>query len=105
MRLILFKSQLASRYCSTPSFMEAHMAERRQVQRTRVLKGAKILFNDRASVIDCTVRNLTNLGACAQLASSLGIPQNFELSFDAGRSNRKCQLIWRTENKLGISFS
>jgi hypothetical protein len=85
-------------------FTEVHMAERRQVQRTRVLKGAKIIFNDRASVMDCTVRNLTNLGACAQLASSLGIPQSFDLTFDSGRSNRKCQLIWRTENKLGISF-
>ena len=46
--------------------MEAHMVERRQAQRTRVLKGAKIILNSHASVIDCTVRNLTNLGACVQ---------------------------------------
>jgi hypothetical protein len=81
------------------------MAERRQVQRTRVLKGVKIILNDGMSVIDCTVCNLTNRGACVQLASSLGISQSFDLTFDSGRSSRKCQLIWRTENKLGISFS
>jgi len=81
------------------------MVERRQVQRTRMLKGAKIILNDQASVIDCTVHNLTNRGACAQLAGSLAIPPTFHLTFDSGRSRRKCQLIWRTENKIGISFS
>jgi hypothetical protein len=80
------------------------MVERRRVQRTRVLKGAKLILQGNAPVIDCTVCNLTNLGACAQVASSLGIPETFVLTFDLGRSSRKCQLIWRTENELGISF-
>jgi hypothetical protein len=84
--------------------MEAHMVERRQAQRTRVLKSAKIILNNHASVIDCAVRNLTNLGACVQVPSVVGIPDNFNLTFDSGRSSRSCHLIWRTENKLGISF-
>src|SRR5436190_16161119 len=85
------------------SAMERRMQERRQVQRTRVLKGAKILLNHHASVIDCTVRNLTNLGACLQVATPLGIPESFDLSFDA-QSCRRCRVVWRNENKLGISF-
>jgi hypothetical protein len=43
---------------------EASMPERRQVQRTRVLKGAKIILNNRSSLFDCTVRDLTNVGGC-----------------------------------------
>jgi hypothetical protein len=40
------------------------MSERRQVQRTRVLKGATIILNNRPSLFNCTVCNLTNVGAC-----------------------------------------
>ena len=80
------------------------MQDRRRVQRTRVLKGATIIFNNHSSVIDCTVFNLTNVGLCVQVPSSVGIPDSFDLSFDRARSSRRCRVIWRTENKLGISF-
>lgn len=80
------------------------MEERRQVQRTRVLKGAKIIFNKNASVIDCTVRNLTHVGACLRVATSVGIPTGFDLSFDSVHSRRTCLVVWRTEDKLGILF-
>ena len=80
------------------------MQDRRQVQRTRVLKGAKIIFNDRSSTFDCTVLNLTNAGSCICVPSSIGVPNSFELSFDGSRSSRDCRVIWRTESKLGVSF-
>ena len=80
------------------------MAERRRVQRTRVLKSAKIITNHRSSVVDCQVRNLTNLGACLHVASTCGIPETFDLSFDGARANRHCHVIWRTDTKVGIAF-
>jgi len=80
------------------------MVERRRVQRTRVLKGAKIILNNRSSLFDCTVINMTNLGSCVCLPSSIGIPDSFALSFDGARSSRQCRVVWRTENKLGLSF-
>jgi ribosomal protein S1 len=80
------------------------MVERRQVQRTRVLKAAKIILNTRASVIDCTVRNLTNLGACVEMPSVTGTLDSFDLTFDAGRSFRNCHVIWRAGSKFGIVF-
>jgi hypothetical protein len=81
------------------------MQDRRRVQRTRVLKRAKIILNNRSSLFDCTIINLTNVGSCAYLPSSVGIPNSFALSFDHARSSRQCLVIWRTENKLGISFN
>jgi PilZ domain len=81
------------------------MLEKRQIQRTRVLKGAKIILDNRSSLFDCTVRNLTNHGASVHLASSVGIPDVFSLSFDFGRSSRRCRVIWRTENKIGVVFA
>jgi hypothetical protein len=81
------------------------MQERRQPPRTRVLKAAKVIFNEHRSVIDCTVRNLSNSGACLQVSSPVGFPESFDLSFDSFRSVRRCQVRWRAENKIGVSFT
>jgi hypothetical protein len=80
------------------------MFERRRIQRTRVLKGVKIILNDRSSLFDCTVRNLTNLGASVHVPSTIGIPDVFALTFDSGRSSRGCRVIWRANDRLGVSF-
>jgi len=80
------------------------MQDRRRVQRTRVLKGATIIFNNHSSVIDCAVFNLTNVGLCLQVPSSVGIPNSFALSFDRAHYTRQCRVIWRSENKLGVLF-
>ena len=80
------------------------MEERRRVQRTRTLKSARILFSHSASVIDCTVRNLTNLGACLHVANSFGMPERFDLVFDSIHARRPCRVIWRTDERLGVSF-
>ena len=79
--------------------------EQRRAQRTRVLKGAKIILNSSTSLLDCSVRNLTNLGACLQIASPLGIPQQFDVTFDCARSRRPCRVIWRTSKQLGVEFA
>jgi ribosomal protein S1 len=78
--------------------------ERRRVQRMKVLKTAKIILNHHSSIYDCTVRNLTNLGACLELESTKGIPVVFDLTFDSARTCRPCRTIWRTNHKVGVSF-
>jgi PilZ domain len=80
--------------------------ERRRVQRTRVLKAAKsLLMNNSTSLLDCSVRNLTNLGACLQISSPLGIPQQFDVTFDYARTRRPCRVIWQTSKQLGVEFA
>lgn len=76
----------------------------RRVERTSVLKDAQIILNNRLSLVDCTVLNLTNAGSCLCVPSSLDIPNSFALSFDRSRSSRQCRVIWRAESKLGVSF-
>jgi hypothetical protein len=39
--------------------MEKPEQDRRDAARRRVLKGAQIIFNDRAAVIDCVIRDLS----------------------------------------------
>jgi hypothetical protein len=50
------------------------MQERRQSPRTRTLRAGKILFNNKRSVIDCMVRNISASGACVLVANVVGIP-------------------------------
>lgn len=80
------------------------MDDRRAIERTRVLRNAKIIAGSRSPVIYCTLHNLTNDGACLSLASTYRLPDTFDLTFEAGRSRRKCRVIWRTPTKLGITF-
>ena len=80
------------------------MQDRRRVRRTRVLKDATIILHDCSSVFDCTVLNITNLGVCVEVSSSAGIPNVFVLTFDRARTSRQCHVIWKSDNRLGVSF-
>lgn len=79
--------------------------ERRRKPRVRTLKSARILFNHHHSVIDCTVRNLSPFGACLHVASAIGIPERFDVIFDADHSIRPCRVIWHKEKQLGVEFA
>ena len=80
------------------------MDDRRNVQRTRVQRSAKIIVPRRSPVIHCTVQNITSGGACLKMANTYGIPQTFDLTFEHGRTRRSCRVVWRTSDKLGVSF-
>jgi hypothetical protein len=84
---------------------EAPMDERRGKLRARTLKAARIAFNDRASSIDCTVRNLSDRGACLQVASPIGVPDNFDLVFEADHSRQPCRVVWRKDSRIGVTFA
>ncbi len=80
------------------------MAERRRERRLRTLRSGKIVFNDRRSVIDCVVRNLSDSGTCLQVNSTVDIPATFELTLDGEETSHPCQVAWMSENRVGIEF-
>jgi hypothetical protein len=79
------------------------MDDQRDATRQRVLKPAKIAFG-RAGIIDCTLRNISDSGACLQVASPIGIPETFNLLLDAGKTSRPCRVLWRKEQQIGVEF-
>ena len=79
--------------------------ERRRGARVRILKSAHILLNQHNSVIDCTVRNLSSGGACLAVESALGIPERFDVMFDADKSIRPCRMVWHKEKQIGVEFA
>jgi diguanylate cyclase (GGDEF)-like protein len=80
------------------------MQERRKAARSRSLLQGKILINDRHSVIDCVVRNLSEHGACLRVASLVGIPPAFELQIGDETSTRQCIAIWHSDTRIGVEF-
>jgi PilZ domain-containing protein len=80
------------------------MQERRKANRARTLKSGKIVLNLHASVIDCTVRNLSDRGALLMVQSVIGIPESFELVLE-NRTHRDCHVVWRGDNRLGVEFA
>ena len=54
------------------------MEERRKVQRGRTLKAGSIVFNSAAG-IDWRVRNMSAAGACLEVTSQVGVPNDFVL--------------------------
>jgi hypothetical protein len=79
------------------------MDERRRILRHRTLKAGSINFN-RASGIDCRVRNVSPAGACLEVASQLGIPDDFVLVVESDHVKQPCHVIWRTATRLGVEF-
>ena len=83
---------------------ERRQDERRVWPRTRVLKKGRIVFNQRRSVIDCTIRNLTPAGALLIVKSQIGIPDRFDLSVDSDAVSHAANVIWKHDNQLGVKF-
>jgi hypothetical protein len=79
------------------------MDEKRKVQRHSTLKAGSISFN-RTGGIDCRVRNLSPAGACLEVASQVGIPDEFVLVIDVDHLKQPCHVIWRTSTRMGVEF-
>jgi hypothetical protein len=79
------------------------MEERRHHPRHRTFKAGTIVFN-RAGGISCTVRNLSAAGANLDVASPVGIPDEFTLAIEHDHVTRSCHVIWRSGKRIGVTF-
>ena len=55
--------------------------------------------------VDCRVRNLSPVGACLEVASQIGIPDEFVLVVEIDHVKAPCHVIWRTATRLGVEFN
>ena len=78
-------------------------ANRREQFRRTVLKGARIIFNDRQSTLNCRVRDMTADGARLDLSTQQLLPHEFELQM-AGTPARRCGLCWARGTFIGVRF-
>jgi hypothetical protein len=77
--------------------------ERRAVGRTTINRGVLMFFAGQEGVRACCVRNVTNHGA-GLLNGLTIVPSGFGISFDNFRTMRRCRLIWRDGDFVGVAF-
>lgn len=80
------------------------MNEHRTSRRVRVLKTGSIEVSS-GSAIDCVIRNLSKTGAALEVASPLGIPEEFVLSIPADYLKFQCRVVWRKPTRIGVRFA
>jgi hypothetical protein len=83
--------------------LDLAMHNRRDQTRRTVLKGARIIFNDRKSTLDCRVRDLSADGARLDLSTQQLLPHEFDLHL-AGAEVRRCGLCWARGTLVGVRF-
>jgi hypothetical protein len=77
--------------------------ERRQPPpRRRLLKSGKILLGKHP--VPCTVRSLSETGACLQVQTTAGIPAIFDFLRAGEATARTCKTIWRDDTQIGVMF-
>lgn len=77
--------------------------EKRTANRQRVLKGGTIMFG--GGGVDCTIRNLSTTGAMLNVATPVGLPDQFTLLVQKTAQQQSCRVIWRAEKQIGVVFT
>ncbi len=78
--------------------------ERRQEDRRRVLRGARILFNQGYGAFECLVRNRSETGARLSFGDASGVPSLFEVEISGEQGRRQAFVRWRTLTEIGVAL-
>jgi hypothetical protein len=75
--------------------------ERRANTRKPVLMSGAIEFA--GSTINCLIRDISISGAALDVAEH-DIPEHFNLVFKADGTHIPCHVVWRQEERIGVTF-
>jgi hypothetical protein len=78
------------------------MIERRMMPRHSVVRAGTIQFDGGAA--NCTIRNISRIGAALDLHSEAIVPHEIDLVMADGRVSQHCYVVWRRENRIGVTF-
>jgi hypothetical protein len=81
--------------------------ERRRYRGHRVLKRGKVFLHDHSTIIDCTVRDVSDGGARLQIGHFCILPSRFRLGFVSDGSIRETfevRAVWRHADLIGVAF-
>jgi len=83
---------------------QAFVDQRRSLRYTTNCR-AWIEFDDDTPPLSCTVVDISEGGARIEVASPQRLPEEFSLIITEDAGNvRRCRIIWRADNEIGISY-
>jgi hypothetical protein len=79
-------------------------AERRNSERKRTLLQGRVVFNNRFSTIECTVKDLSGTGAQIAFEHPTEIPRQVELEIPSRGLAVRCEVRWSRDKRHGLQF-
>ena len=79
-------------------------SDKRRYPRRRTLKSGKVVFNNRHSTMDCTIRNMSEGGALLLFARTPHLPDQFELRLVEDNTAYPCRRAWQQDTAVGVEF-
>jgi hypothetical protein len=80
------------------------MIENRSKKRWRTVLKGQVVFNNRSSVLDCSVQDLSETGARICFTDAVEVPPEFDLEIPSRRLRISARLIWSREASHGVMF-
>jgi len=78
--------------------------DKRKARRHRMRVDARMVL-DSGELCECALSDVSDRGACINVHDSQVIPDNFLLLLAGnGAARRKCRVIWRKPQQLGVKF-
>lgn len=78
--------------------------QRRASPRSRTLLEGHIIYNNRLSRMECSVRDLSETGARIVFAQPVKVPAQFELQIPKRKLVRQAQVMWYDGQAHGVMF-
>ena len=87
----------------------AHPAESRTPERRRTVRQKSFLrgmvyFNNRRSVADCLIRDISPFGARLIFSDTVTTPDTLDLYIPQKEQTLRSQVIWRIGHDVGVAF-
>jgi hypothetical protein len=80
------------------------MIENRSSKRWHTVLKGQVVFNNRASVLDCSVRDLSLIGAKICFSDAVELPPEFEIEIPSRGLRLPARLIWSRGAVHGVMF-
>jgi PilZ domain len=85
--------------------LQSHPPERRKVARQKSFLRGMIQFNNRRSVLDCLIRDISPYGARLVFSDTPTIPDVLELNIPQKEKTLRVHVIWRHGREVGVAFA
>ena len=85
--------------------IEPNSAERRRTSRQKSLLRGTLHFNNKRTVMDCLVRDISPYGARLVFSGTVVTPDTLDLHIPQKEKTQRVHVIWRHGRELGVAFA
>ena len=84
--------------------VESRSTERRRIARQKSFLRGMVYFNNRRSVADCLIRDISPFGARLIFSDTITTPDTMDLYIPQKEQTLRSHVIWRVGHEVGVAF-